>query len=130
MFLVPKHTGRVGPVRYCSTTIFYFIFSIPVIIFALLFSLPSIGRRDSDPGSHGRLSSPLPTMVRALHFYREKISALPALVDSRRIVPTHARRSKQLAVFFVKIYSKSHHGGIRSPGPTLTTVVACEEGNH
>ena len=34
---------------------------------------------------------PLPTTVRALHFYREKISALSSLVDSRRIVLTHAR---------------------------------------
>ena len=42
-------------------------------------------------------SPPLPTTVGALHFYREKISALSSLVDTRRIVLTHARRS-QLAV--------------------------------
>ena len=30
-------------------------------------------------------SPPLPTTVRALHFYREEISALPSLVDSRRL---------------------------------------------
>ena len=30
-------------------------------------------------------SPPLPTTVRALHFYREKISALSALLDSSRI---------------------------------------------
>ena len=35
-------------------------------------------------------SPPLPTTVRALHFFREKTSALSSLVDSRRIVPTHA----------------------------------------
>ena len=35
-------------------------------------------------------------MVRALHSYREKISALSSLVDLRRTVPTHARRSQQL----------------------------------
>ena len=40
-------------------------------------------------------SLPLPTTVRALHFYREKISALSFLVDSRRIVLTHATRSQQ-----------------------------------
>ena len=39
-------------------------------------------------------SPPLPTKVRALHFYREHTSALPSLVDLRRIVPTHARRSR------------------------------------
>ena len=33
-------------------------------------------------------------------FYREKISALSSLVDSRRIVLTHARRSQQLILFF------------------------------
>ena len=37
-------------------------------------------------------SLPLHATVRALHFYREKMSALPSLVDSRRIVLTHARR--------------------------------------
>ena len=45
-------------------------------------------------------SPPLPTTVRALHFYLEKISALSSLVDSRRIVLTHARRSQQLILFF------------------------------
>ena len=43
-------------------------------------------------------SSPLPTTVRALHFYHEKISG-PSLVDSRRVVLTHARRSQQLILF-------------------------------
>ena len=34
-----------------------------------------------------------------MHFYRENISALSSLVDSRRIVLTHARRSQQLILF-------------------------------
>ena len=66
-------------------------------------------------------SSPLPTTVRALHFYRKKISALSSLVDSRRIVPTHARRSQQLILSFCK---KN-----QTPGPTLIKIVAFE-GNH
>ena len=33
-------------------------------------------------------SPPVPTTVRALHFYRDKISALSSLVDSRRIMST------------------------------------------
>ena len=33
---------------------------------------------------------PLPTTVRALHFCRENIPAISSLVDSRRIVLTHA----------------------------------------
>ena len=60
-------------------------------------SLLFLSSRNSDPGSHtgSRLFSPLPARVRALHFYRDKISALSSLVDSRRIVPTHAPRSFQ-----------------------------------
>ena len=46
------------------------------VVFALLFSLPP--SRDSDPGSPSRLFFSLPTTVRALQFYREKISALPS----------------------------------------------------
>ena len=50
-----------------------FLFSVPVVVFALLVLLPP--SRNSDRGPHTRLSSPLPTMLRALHFYREKDSA-------------------------------------------------------
>ena len=57
-------------------------------MFALLVLLP-LGR-SSDPGSHSRLFSPFLITVRALHFYREKDSALSTLVNSRRIAPTHA----------------------------------------
>ena len=46
-----------------------------------LFSFPP--SRNSDPGSHSWLFSPFPTTVRALHFYREKISALPS--STRRV---------------------------------------------
>ena len=43
------------------------LFPIPFIMFVLLFSLtPS---HNSDPGSQSRLFSPLPTTVRALHFF-------------------------------------------------------------
>ena len=41
----------------------------------------------------------LPTTVRALHCYREKDSALSSLVDSRRIVLTHARRARLFGVY-------------------------------
>ena len=62
---------------------------MPFIIFALLlslFSLPPINSRNSDPGHIAGSSPPLPTTFRALHSYREKISPLSSLVDSRRIV--------------------------------------------
>ena len=73
-------------------------------------------------------SSPfLPTTVRALHFYREKLSALSSLVDSRQIVLTHARRAQQLILFlFLQIESKSCQGGIRTHGLTLSAF----EGYH
>ena len=105
--------------------------SIPFVIFALTFSPNPINSRNPDPGPHSRLFSPLPATVRALHFYREKISALSSLVDSRRIVPTHAinRLSQQLILFFMYWYfvfllinSKFHHDGIRTPGPTLVAI--------
>ena len=66
--------------------LYFLLFFIPFIVFALLFSPPP--SRNSDLGSHSRLFSPLPTTVRALHFYREMASALSSLVDSRRH-PTH-----------------------------------------
>ena len=78
-----------------------FFFLIPFMIFAFPCSLP---RRNSDPGSHSRLFSPLPSTVRALHFYRENSLAVASLVDPRRIVPTHARRSQQLIPFFLQIH--------------------------
>ena len=65
-------------------------------------------------------SCPLRATVLALHFYHEKSPAFSSLVVSRRIVPTHARRSQQLILFlFLQINSKSHHGGIRTHGPTV-----------
>ena len=116
---------------------FYFPSPSPFVILALLFLSPSYGLivvtqiRGHIAGSFS--PSPLRT-VRALHFYREKISALSSLVDSRRIVLTRARRSQQLILFFsfLQINSRSHHGGIRTHGPTLLIVVlvVAFEGYH
>ena len=58
-----------------------------LLLSSRFFSLPP--SRNSDPVSHSS-SPPFPPTVRVLHFYREKTSALSSLVDSRRIVPTHA----------------------------------------
>ena len=82
----------------------FIFFCIPFIIFALLSpSLPVV--RSSDPGSHSELFSPLPTTVRAFISYREKNSAFPSLVDSRRIVRTHAGRRFQQLIFFLHFRS-------------------------
>ena len=64
-------------------------------------------------------SHPLPTTGCALHYYREKISALSSLVDSCRIALTHARRSQQLILFCFANKLKSRHGRIRTHGLTL-----------
>ena len=61
---------------------------------------PPVNSRNSDPGSHSRLFFPIPATVRALNFFRENISVLCSLVDLRRTVLTHARRSQQLLSHF------------------------------
>ena len=90
---------------------------IPFTIFALLLFLSVVVTqiRGRTAGS----SPSLLTTVCALHFYRERKSALSSLADSRRIVLTHTinRRSQQI-FFFLQIGSKYHHGGIRTHGPT------------
>ena len=68
-----------GPPR---SALVYIYIPIPFIIFALLSLLPS---RNSDPGAHSRLFSS-PHYGSWLAFYREKMSALSSLVDSRRTV--------------------------------------------
>ena len=71
-----------------NAPIFFFFFGAISFIIALLFSLPP--RRNSDPGSHSRLFSPLPLHYGScLSFLsREDInSTLSSLVDSRRTRP-------------------------------------------
>ena len=51
-------------------------------------SLPLVISRNSDPGSHHRLSFPLPTTTRAFELSREDlIQVISSLADSRRISP-------------------------------------------
>ena len=93
---IPRFANRepcqIALVEFCARKvvvclyIYIYFKSVPFIIFALLVLLPI--SRNPDPGPHSRLFSPLPTTVRAFHFYREKDSALPSRVDSHRIVPT------------------------------------------
>ena len=59
------------------------------IVFALLLELPPF--RNSDPGSHSGRSFPLPTMVHAYIFGREKSSEFSSFVDSRRTAPLYTR---------------------------------------
>ena len=98
---MPKlgYVGRAA-LPYKPGYIFQSIFAIPCIIFALLVSLPP--SRNSDPGSHSKLSSPPTHYGLCLpFFYRKKLSALSSLVNSRQIGLTHARRSQQFILFFL-----------------------------
>ena len=114
--LYPRFLGNHDQIRLPLLFYFFPFFSIPFIIFALLFSLPP--SRNSDQGSHSRLFPPPPYYGSCLAILsRGDFSS--SLVDSRRIVLTHARRSQQLVLFFFANDSKSRHGGIRTHGPTL-----------
>ena len=88
--------------RYtCYWTLPVFFCPVPCNIFALLFSFPPIDKSIAQIRGHTTGSSPPSlTTARALHFYRERISILSSVVNSRRIAPTHARRSQHLIVFY------------------------------
>lgn len=57
-----------------------FFFSLPVYTYFCP-SFLSINNRTPDPGSHGRVSFPLPTVFHAFHFCRETTPALSSLVS-------------------------------------------------
>ena len=85
-------------------------YKIPFIFFSLLFSLPR--SHHSDPGSHSRLCSLLPTTVRASHFCREKKSALLSSTRVEMWLPTLfiGALSKCWSFFFFA-NSESHTAG-------------------
>lgn len=142
----PRHgTGA----RYVSTkmnpqhlqvAVCFFSISFRLIIFTLVFSLHPVILITTFVSSSGpglRLLSPLPTMVRAFRFYREKEDctavALSSPVDSPRIPPTHATKalSANGSFLFFQIKSKCHPSGIRYRAPMLLTVLAVAfEANH
>ena len=67
-----------------NTDPFFFFFFTPIVILALFFlSLLRVTQMRGHIA--GSFFSPLPTAVRAFHFYREKTLAFASLVDSRRI---------------------------------------------
>ena len=83
--------------------------------------LPPTG--SSDPGSHSRLCSPLPTTVHAFIFIARRIQhfhSWSTRVELCLRTLLGALSSWSLFLFFqISINSKFHHGGIRTPGPTL-----------
>ena len=76
------------------TTSSPFFLSLPGILFIVVTQI-----RGDIAGS----TPPSPLRFVPCIFYREKISALSSLVDSRRIVPTHAinRRSQQFILLYI-----------------------------
>ena len=84
---------------------FLLFFFFPSIMFALLFFLPP-GRK-SDPGSHSRLPPPLPTTVRALHFYRENSSDLPSSTRVDFYVVGYCLHIKPFLVYIPNISSST-----------------------
>ena len=77
MIQIRRHFDQIRGSIICANFFFSSFFSIPFIIFALLFSLPPIIVVTQIRGHiAGRLFSPLPTTVRALHFLsREDFSS-------------------------------------------------------
>ena len=106
---------------YHHHALFYFIFH-PMYYLRPLFSLPLLTIVVTQIFGRIAGSPPLPTSVRALHWlWQEKTSVLCPLVDSRRraVTPTIRALSAVHPFLFWQITSKSHRGGIRTPGPTL-----------
>ena len=116
--IVARHGTRVPP--------FSFSCSVPStgVSSALLFSLPP--SCNSDPASRSRHFSPLPTTVRvrALPFYREKGSALCALlVDSRRIAHTHAARRYHICFAVVFLHEEKSIPGKQHTLPNAPFII-------
>ena len=82
--------------------------------------------RNSDRSHIAGSSPPSPLRCAPCIFIARRLQ--PFLPSSTRveIAPTCARRSQQLILSILQISSKSHHGGIRTPVPT----VAAFDGNH
>ena len=110
-------------------------FLIPFIIFALLLSLPP--SLNSDPGSHSRLFSPLPTTVCALHFIARRFQlflpsstrvelCLPTLgaLSSRSFFLIHPKKEKRTnQTQNKKQKTKMYEGGQKALFSTAAVVI-------
>ena len=85
------HARREHPPHF---SLYFFFHPIYFFVFFSLSLLVVSQIRGHIAGSY----PPLPTTVRALRLFREKISALCSLVDLSRTVLTHTRRSQQLLI--------------------------------
>ena len=114
-----------GNWRMYVGSVIFILFFPSHLLSSPFYSLPP--SRNSDPGSHSRLFSP-PTHYGSCLGFLSRGDFSSFLVDSRRFVLTHARRSQQLILFssffffFLQINSKSRHGGIRTHGPNTSSI--------
>ena len=90
--------GGDGRVHYIYFYLFAYFFR-PIYYPRTTLALPLTS--NSDLGSHSGSSSPRLHYGTFLHFYRENNSAFSSLVDSRRIVRTHAARRSQHSILFL-----------------------------
>ena len=96
VFLMCLRLGPAAPTkRWVVVVVVVVVFAPSHLLSSPLFSIFLLIVVTQIRGHMAGSSRTLPTTTgRALYFYPEKIFALSSLVDSRRIVPTHARRSQ------------------------------------
>ena len=98
------------------------IFLMPSIIFALFNSPSPFQVVSQTRGNEAGFSPSHPTAVNAFIFYREGGKALFSLVDSRRILRTHARRCPQSIWFEKKNPMAGIFGRLESSEKTIAIL--------
>ena len=116
-------TGDADMFTIYTYQVYEYIYIYVLIIFALLFSLPLVVTQIR--GHIAGSSPPLPTTVRAFHFYT---SALPSSTRVELCSPTLGALSSLSLLYFANKFKISPDGGIRAHGPTLQ--VEAFEGYH
>ena len=113
-----------------------FVFPSHLLYSLLFLSLPVVTQIRGPIIAGSSPPSPLPTTVRALHFYREKISAFSSLVDLRRtVLPTLGALSDTTRTTAVDHFFIFENKFKRSPrrdsnSRTNNTCVVAFEGYH
>lgn len=87
---LPRHMSARTTVARAAAAKFGLLIPFHLLFPPLHVLYPSYCSRNSDPGSHNRLSSPLPTKVRSLKFISRRLhSAQSSLVMPRRATKKH-----------------------------------------
>ena len=112
-------------VCFCFVLFCFVFFSLSLLLSSPFCSLPP--SRNSDPGSHSSLFPPTHYGSCLAFLSQENFS--PFFPFSTRVelhVPTLSALNSG-SFFCAQINSKSHHGGIGTPGPTLPAFEAYHE---